>query len=158
MPVGGTHDTSGDEGGTLSESASLEAVFSAIMVGAVGWRLKTFIPDLESVTVYLEHMELYFSTNKVKRKILVFVFLNLLGRETSALLQNLVLPVKPTEKSLDELMDALKGHFEPNKLVTAAWFQFHQWQQQADESVSTYLAKLGKWQSPVSLGIPCRSP
>ena len=76
--------------------------------------------------MYLERVELYFSVNEVKREKQVPVFLNLLGRETYALLRNLVSPVKPAEKSLNELMDALRGHFEPKKLVTAARFQFHQ--------------------------------
>ena len=43
--------------------------------------------------------------------------MNLLGRETYALLRNLVSPMKPAEKSLNELMDALREHFEPKKLV-----------------------------------------
>ena len=95
------------------------------MAGAIGGRLEAFNPDLESVTVYLERVELYFSANEVKREKQVPVFLNLLGRETYALLRNLVSPVKPADKSLNELMDALRGHFEPKKLVTAARFQFH---------------------------------
>ena len=96
------------------------------MAGAVGGRLEAFNPDLESGTVYLEHVELYFSANKVKQ---VPVFLNLLSRETYALLRNLFSPVKPVEKSLNELMDTLRGHFEPKKLVMVARFQFHQRQQ-----------------------------
>ena len=60
--------------------------------------------------------------------------------------------MKPAEKSLDELMDALRGHFELKKLVTAARFQFHQRQQQAGESVSTYLAELRKIAVPCDFG------
>ena len=67
------------------------------MAGAVGGRLEAFNPDLESVTVYLEHVELYISANEVKREKQVPVFLNLLGQETYALLQNLVSPMKPVE-------------------------------------------------------------
>ena len=122
------------------------------MAGAVGGRLEAFNPDLESITVYLERVELYFCANEVKREKQVPVFLNLLGRETYALLRNLVSPVKPAEKSLNELMDALRGHFEPKKLVTAARFQFHQRQQQAGESVSTYLAELRKMAVPCEFG------
>ena len=119
------------------------------MAGAVGGKLEACNPDLESVTVYLERVKLYFSANEVKREKRVPVFLNLLGRETYTLLQNLVLPIKPAEKSPNDLMDALRGHFEPKKLVTAARFQFHQRQQQAGESVSTYLAELQK------MAVPC---
>ena len=114
------------------------------MAGAVSRGLEDFNPDLELVTVYLEHMELYFSANKVKREKQVHVFLNLLGRETYTLLQNLISPVKPVEKSLDELMDTLRGHFEPKKLVTVAWFQFHQ--RQASQCLLTLL-NCGRWRS-----------
>ena len=41
-------------------------------------------------------------------------------------------------------MDALRGYFEPKKLVMVARFQFHQQQQQAGESLSIYLAELRK--------------
>ena len=118
------------------------------MAGAISGRLEAFNPDLESVTVYLERVELYFSANEVKREKQVPVFLNVLGRETYALLRNL----KPAEKSLNELMDALREHFEPKKLVTAAGFQFHQRQQQARESVSTYLAELRRMAVPCEFG------
>ena len=49
------------------------------MAGAVGGRLEACNPDLESVKVYLERVELYFSVNRVKREKQVPVFLNLLG-------------------------------------------------------------------------------
>ena len=79
----------------------------------------------------------------------VTIFVNLFGRETYALLRNLVSPVKPAEKSLDELMDALRGHFERKKLVTAARFQFHERQQQASRCLLSYLAELRK------IAVPC---
>ena len=54
--------------------------------------------------------------------------MNLLGRETYALLWNLVSPVKLAEKSLNELVDTLRRHFERKKLVTAARFEFQRQQ------------------------------
>ena len=95
---------------------------------------------------------IYFSANEVKREKQVLVFLNLLGWETYALLRNLVSPVKPSEKSLNELTDTLREHFEPKKLVMAARFQLHQRQQQAGESVSTYLAELRRMAVPREFG------
>ena len=69
------------------------------MAGTVGGRLETFNPDLESVTVYLERMELYFSANKVKCEKQAHVLLNLLSREIYMLLRNLVSPVKPARRA-----------------------------------------------------------
>ena len=109
--------------------------------------------------MYLERVELYFSANKVKHEKQVPVFLNLLSWKAYALLWLVqVSPMKLAEKSLNELMDALREHFEPKKLVTAARFQFHQRQQKAGESVSTYLVNCRGYWFPVSLGIPCRNP
>ena len=46
-------------------------------------------------------------------------------------------------------MDVLREYYEPKKVVMAARFHFHQWQQQSGESVAVYLAELRK------LAVPC---
>ena len=41
------------------------------------------------------------------------------------LLRNLLAPVAPMNKSLDEAVSTLKAHYEPKPLVIAERFHFH---------------------------------
>ena len=112
-------------------------------------RMEPFDPDNESIVVYLERMQLYFEANGIKAEKQVPVFLNIIGWENYGLLRNLSAPEKPSQKSLRQLTDILKGHFEPKKVTIAARFQFHQRQQQPGETVATFLAELQK------MAVPC---
>ena len=49
-----------------------------------------------------------------------------------------------SQKSLKQLTDTDKGHFEPKKVTIAARFQFYQRQHQPGETVATFLAELRK--------------
>ena len=55
---------------------------------------------------------------------------------------NLLTPAKPSEKSYDDLKEALRLHFKPKALVIAERFRFYQRNQQAGESVMRYLVVL----------------
>lgn len=68
------------------------------------------------------------------------------------MLRNLSAPDKPSQKSLNQLMDILKKHFKPKKVVIAARFQFHQRQQQPRETVAMFLAELRKMAVPCEFG------
>ena len=92
---------------------------------------------------YIEPIE-PIEVNKIKEEKQVAVFQSVIRQENYTLLRNLLSLVKPTEKTLKELMEILQRHFEPQKVVMAAHYQFHQHQQQPGESVSTYLAELRK--------------
>ena len=90
------------------------------MAGAIAGRLEPFDSEVESIVVYLEWVELYFTANEIKADKRV--------------------PVFPLKK----LMDVLREYYEPKKVVMAARFLFHQCQQQPGESVAIYLAELRK--------------
>ena len=49
------------------------------MAGAISGRLEPFDPDVESIVVYLERVELYFEANEIKAGKRVVVFLNVVG-------------------------------------------------------------------------------
>ena len=119
------------------------------MAGAIAGRLEPFDPEVESIVVYLERVELYFAANEIKADKRVPVFLNLIGRENYSLLRSILSPQKPAEQPLKKLMDVLREYYEPKKVVMAARFLFHQRQQQPGESVAIYLAELRK------LAVPC---
>ena len=56
------------------------------MAGVMAGRLEPFDPEVESIVVYLERVELYFAANEIKADKRVPVFLNVIGRENYSLL------------------------------------------------------------------------
>ena len=75
-------------------------------------KIEEFQPENESISAYLERIELYFSANAVEEGKQVAVFLSVIGAKTYTLLRNLLAPTK-LEASLASLTDAPKNHFEP---------------------------------------------
>ena len=94
--------TVGDEGG-----------IGMAMVGT----LQEFCPETESITAYLERVELFMKANKVEDKRRVAVLLSVMGSKTYNLLRSLLSPDSPGDKSYADLETALKAHFEPKPSV-----------------------------------------
>ena len=80
------------------------------------------------------------------------VFLTLVGRQTYALLRDLLSPAKPADQTLKQLMDALRGHYELKKVIMAEQFLFHQRKQEAGETVAGFEAELRKLASRCEFG------
>ena len=110
---------------------------AAGIIGTVG----EFNPDQESMTTYLKRMELYFAANEIKDGTQVVAFLTMIGRETYKRLVDLFAPAKPTTKTLKEIIDKLKEHFEPLKVEIAERYNFYQRNQLPGESVTEFLAE-----------------
>ena len=70
------------------------------------------------------------------------MLLTVIGKHNFSLLQNLVAPESPKDKSFDDLTKILKSHFEPKKLVIAERFNFYQCDQQDGESTMDFVADL----------------
>ncbi|XP_046373937.2 uncharacterized protein K02A2.6-like [Haliotis rufescens] len=66
------------------------------------------------------------------------------GTETYQLIRALVLPVKPSEKTFDQLVVLLKEHFTPKPSEIVQRFKFHSRNRKAGESVAAYVAELRK--------------
>ena len=118
-------------------------------------RLEPFDPGNELIVVYLERMQLFFEANEIKAEKQVPVFLTIIGRENYVLLRNLTAPEKPSQKSLSDLKEILKKHFEPKPQTVgtvASRFQFHQRQQQPGETAAMFLAELRKMAVPCEFG------
>ena len=84
-----------------------------------------FDPADESISAYLECIELFFAANGIEDPKQVAVFLSVIGPKNYALLRDLLAPVKPQEKSLAALFETLRKHFEPKPVIIAERFRFH---------------------------------
>ena len=95
--------------------------------------------------MYVEHFELldYFIANGIEdtRKKRV-VLLTLSGASTYKLIRNLSAPIKPAEKSFDDLVALLKSHYTPKPSVIMQRFQFHSRTQRPGETVAAFIAEL----------------
>ena len=101
-----------------------------------------FDPAEESISVYLERMELFFAANGIKDEKQVAVLLSVIGPKIYALLRDLLAPEKPQDKSVATLSETLRKHFEPKPVIIAERFRFHRRDQASGESIVEYLAEL----------------
>ena len=90
-------------------------------IGSVG----EFVPENETITAYLERVQLFMDANALEKGKEVPVLLSVIGGKTYGLLRNHVAPDQPKSKKLDELMSVLKTHFEPKPNAIAERFHFY---------------------------------
>jgi len=105
-------------------------------------KLEVFDPDTDTVASYVDQAELFFAVNGIKTEKQMPVFLNAVGKAHYQLLSNLFSPTPPVRKSLEEIVRALKEHYEPKRLVIAERFNFHRRQQGKTETVAQFVAEL----------------
>ena len=92
---------------------------------------------------YMECLEQYFTTNDIKtaekkRAILLCVC----GAATYQVIRNLTTPGKPTDHTLEELVQFLQAHCNPPPSVTIQRFTFNTRSQKDGETVSQFMAEL----------------
>ena len=104
--------------------------------------LSEFQPETEALSTYVERAKIFFAANDVAEDKQLSVFLTVIGKENFALLRDLLAPAKPQDKSLNDVIEALKKHFEPKPLITAERFHFHRRDQLPTETVAEYVAQL----------------
>ena len=109
-------------------------------------KLGEFQQGIDQVEDYQERFVLYCAATKLAgddaaetRKA---VLLMCICSPTYALLKNLVRPAKPQEKSIDELFQLLKDHYERKVNVIAEQFCFCKRQQRDRESIAVYVSEL----------------
>ena len=121
------------------------------MAVAIG-RMKEFNPDQETVTAYLERFKLYVEVNDIEDAKKVPILLTVMGAKHYSLIQGLVAPALPREKTLAELETLLKKHYDPEPIVIAQRFHFYQGSQKPGESIADYQASLRKLASHCKFG------
>ena len=105
-------------------------------------RIEHFQPEQESISSYLERMELFFTANDAADAKKAEVLLSCIGGTSYEVLKNILAPDSPGSKSYDDLASALKTHFEPKPSIIAQRFRFHQKKQEPNELVSQFSAEL----------------
>ena len=81
--------------------------------------IQEFQPDSDTITAYIERMNLFFMANEIPNVKKIAVFLSIIGGKTYALLRSLLSPQLLQTKSYSELVDSLKQYYEPKPLVNA---------------------------------------
>ena len=105
-------------------------------------RIDEFDPQREEIATYLERLQLYLIANEVAEDQQVAVLLVVVGSKVYDTLRSLVAPVKPSEKTLAELLELLQKHYAPKPLIIAERFRFYRHCQKPGEPVADFLAEL----------------
>ena len=82
-------------------------------------RVNEFVPEKETISAYLERVEMFFLANDISEDKKVPVLLSVIGATTYALLRNLVTPAAPKDKEYATLCKLLKDHYEPTPIIIA---------------------------------------
>ena len=85
-------------------------------------QLQEYKPESENITAYLERIEVFFRANDIAADKQVPVFLSVVGGKTYSLLRDLTAQEKPQDKTLAQLFETLKSHFQPKPLAIAERF------------------------------------
>ena len=119
---------------------------------AVFGHINEFKPDQESLAVYLERVELFFAANNVQAERKVPMLLAVIGSAAYSVLHNLLAPESPKMKTYEELVAALRQHYEPKPLVIGERFHFYRREQRVGESVADYVAELRRLATTCAFG------
>lgn len=109
-------------------------------VGKIG----QFDVEKDNWDSYVDRLGQYFVANDVKPAVQVATLITVIGGDAYDLMVNLCTPVKPSEKTYNELVEIMKGHLQPKPSVLAERFKFRQRNQRNEESVAEYAAELKK--------------
>ncbi|KAL5506358.1 hypothetical protein EMCRGX_G007980 [Ephydatia muelleri] len=97
----------------------------------------------EEWSAYCEWVLIYLSANAVEDADRQHaVFLSVCGAQTYQLNRSVVVPAKPSDKTLKELMDLVKEHLQPAPSVIMQRFNFNGRMQKGEEAVAEYVAEL----------------
>ena len=112
------------------------------MVSTLG-KAEEFDSVKEEWSQYTERLDHFFEANSItmsdKKRA---VFLSVVGPATYKILRNLISPVKPKEKSYEDIVAILTKHYEPVPSEIVDRCKFHSRFRKPGESVATFVAEL----------------
>jgi hypothetical protein len=103
-----------------------------------------FDGTLEDWPTYVDRFELYCAANGIKDDQKKACLLTQMGAKTYGLLQSLVTPAKPVDKTFADIVETLTKHLAPKRLVIGERFRFYKRDQTINETTSDYVAQLKK--------------
>ncbi|KAJ8683576.1 hypothetical protein QAD02_019368 [Eretmocerus hayati] len=109
-------------------------------VSTIG-NIKEFNPK-DNWMLWIERLEQFFLANDISSVKKVPILLTLIGNESYGLLKNLCSPLKPCERSFQELVDIMKKHLHPTPSVITERYKFKECRQKESEGIREYLAQL----------------
>ena len=118
------------------------------MVGSIG----PLDRGTETWTAYSERMQLYLAATPSSMQIDDAVFLSLCGPHMYQLIRSLLAPIKPTDKTLEELFSLVKDHLEPAPSAIMQHFNFNARPQKVDRALLSSWQSLDTLWSTVSTG------
>ena len=112
-----------------------------------------FDGDRETWKSYTERLTQYFTANDVKSADKQrAIFLSVCGPTTYQLIRNILAPVKPTDRSLAQLVELVEKHRNPKPSVIVSRYNFNTRMKQPGESIADYTAELRKIAEHCSYG------
>ena len=108
------------------------------VIGHIG----EFKPDVETITTYLERMEVFLMANSIDAEKKVAVLLSCIGSKTYGILKNLCSPDLPASKDFASLCTILKSHYDPKPSFLARRCAFKKRRQLPSETVTEFMAEL----------------
>ncbi|KAG8191042.1 hypothetical protein JTE90_029485 [Oedothorax gibbosus] len=105
--------------------------------------INSYDPGTESWAQYTERLEQFFIANGIDEADRQrAIFLTVVGPSTYGLLKNLLSPVLPTARTLEQLIAVLDQHFDPAPSEIVERFRFNARVRKGGESISTFIAEL----------------
>ena len=111
--------------------------------------------DNEGWHLYVERLNLYFDVNDIIENKRLPAFLSIVGSNTYGsygVLKSLVLPTPPGEHTLQQCIDALRGHYCPKPLVIVERLRFMKRLQLEGKTIQLYNAEFKHLSSTCDFG------
>nr|XP_037272778.1 uncharacterized protein LOC119164663 [Rhipicephalus microplus] len=108
------------------------------------WEFDAFIEEGdEYFALYVERFGHYCKVAGVQdEELKKSAFISAIGKKAYKTLKDLLLPAKPEEKTFEDLVKVLSGHYEPSSQVIAERFKFNRRYQGKGESVAAFAVTL----------------
>ena len=113
------------------------------MANTIG-NIQPFQPGKGTWMSWMQRARLYMEANDIAADRRVAVLLTLLGEDVYETLSNLISPAEPGTRTLNQIDEALRAHFQPQPLEITERVIFYQRKQLPNETLAQFIEELGK--------------